>query len=252
MSFFVIGGISGETYDNAACGCAFELPSGWSVDSSIMDILIIKDELSDSADITVAKYYLERDSQINSEEALVEAIAGLYQEIGIKSANRGTIGYSIDGATAVFVAEFKSHDVQTDIIRHNKLKGVLARLASDKQALYLITASAAPDIFEKIRPRIDTLMNSFTITAPLADELYSRRSFMPYLMILLVIALTALFYSRNRRVQKSRNPLGKDSGSFWRCASCGLVNHIDSNNCNRCGREKIAADKIKKSWLSLL
>ncbi len=246
LLFFATGAV-GEVYNNSMLKCTFDLPAGWSAQQATPDILIINTDAGDSVEVTVSRFELDTENPIKSDGDLAEAITGLYHDIGIKSANRDSIAYAVNGGSASFEAEYNHIPARSEALIHSGLKGIIGRLASGEQVLYLIVVMAPPEIFDAIRPQINVLTNSFRIDETLAEEFYPRRNFSPYMMILLILALSALFYSRNRRVQKSRNPLGRDSGSLWRCSLCGRANHIDNEACSRCGTVRVAADIIRKS-----
>ncbi|MEW5923001.1 MAG: hypothetical protein AB1746_03350 [Candidatus Zixiibacteriota bacterium] len=244
--FFVGSSAVGDMYSNPMLRCSFELPSEWTAQQAAPDILTINADLGDSVEITISVFELDPDSPITSDKALTMAIAGLYNDIGIKSANPDMIEYTVDGGVASFQAEYNRLIEGSEAVIRTGLKGVIGRLTSGDQVLYLIVVMAPSEMFESIRSRTEILMSSFRIDETLAEDFFPRRNLSPYIIMLVVVALTIFFFMRNRRVQKSRNPLGRDSGSFWRCSLCGRVNHMDNETCGRCGNIRAAADKVTK------
>ena len=239
----VFGGI----YTSEMLKCSFELPSEWTTQQASPNILVINTGLGDSVEISISFFELDSDSPIRSEKALTEAIAGLYNDIGIKSATPDMIRYAAEGGTASFKAEYNKMLEETGTVIRTGLRGIVCQTASGEQVLYLIVVMAPPEMFEIIKARTGLLMDSFQINETLAEDFFPRKNLSPYIFLLLVLALTVFFFIRNRRVQKSRNPLGKDSGSFWRCSLCGRANHIDNETCGRCGTARPTTEKITKS-----
>jgi len=236
-----------DTYTVSGMGCVFELPDGWLIDTTLPDMLLMKRSVDDSAEIIISRYRISESNLIRSADDLKTAIAGLYAEVGITDVNREIVDYAVHGGSASFGTEFNLYDAATGTTLYYKLFGLIGRLESNGQVLYLTIASAPPGEFETLRSQVHNLMNSLDFSDKLAAEFYPRRFISPLIMILMILALSVLFYTRNRRIQKSRNPLGKDSRGFWRCSSCGRVNHTGSNRCGRCGKERTAAENAVKN-----
>lgn len=225
-------------------GCAFDVPEGWSLDSTEADRITALYDQSHTALISVKRYMIDRANQIESDADLAEAISGLYGELGIGSAADDQDNFYIQGDRAIFETEYDIDEESQERKYKNFLKGIIIRLPNGRQVLYLMMAVAAEKIYEKVESDLTQALSSFEVTANTSENLYSRRDITPYLLIFLIFMLTAFFFARNRRVQKSRNPFGRNSNFFWRCSSCRLVNHIDHLFCTRCGRKRTEPDRI--------
>jgi len=219
-------------------GCRFAVPEGWTVDSSYEDRIIIAGESGDNLEIIIKKHVLAAEHTITSDEELAMAIAGLYDELGLENANSGEVTYENDGGRATFQHSAVYYDSADRNEFRQSVKGLLVRAIDGRQVLFLIITSADADRYGMLLPELNLLLNTFEITDAHLGVLYPRRSLTPYLLILFFFILIALFYARGRRIQRSKNPLGRDSGNFWRCGSCRKVNHIENSHCSRCGRER--------------
>jgi len=235
--FFLSAGANDEYISNKL-GCAFRLPPCWKIDSTTSTDIFLSDSLNHSVNAAIYKYLLDRNGQIGSDEELIEAIMGLYQELGIEISPDENIDYSLENSRAVFDMDFEDYNTTEERYYHKSLRGILAQLNDGGQVLYLIIAKSPKKCYESSQADINLLLYSFRITKQLSDKFYVRNNFSSYLMTLLIFLLIAFFFSRNRRIQKSKNPLGRDSSHFWRCPSCHRVNHIDNVQCNRCGKAR--------------
>ena len=113
------------------------------------------------------------------------------------------------------------------------------------QIFFLIRGYIPEGVDNSIAADLKTMTASFDITLPMAKTLFPTKSGYGLLILFFAIMLMAFFYLRNRRVQSSKNPLGRDSEFFWRCPDCQLANHVDHNKCQRCGSERIVPEKTR-------
>ncbi len=233
FGFLIFSASTAYTPDDM--GCTFIKPPGWKIDYKSDEAVLLSDSLNEYVRIEIYKYLLESDQQIGSEEELIEAVQGLYEEIGIDISPEAKIVCTFEDSLVFFETDFIDSATSESNIYHIIIRGVLGRLAENGQVLYLIKAVTPQELYELSESDINLLMHSFHFTEPLAEEFFVRIDLAPYLLMLLIFMLTAFFYARNRRVQKSKNPLGRDSGNFWRCPKCRLANHIHSQSCHRCG-----------------
>lgn len=237
-SGIIVSVSANDEYISDELGCAFYISPCWQIDSTISTNIFLSDSLNQLVKIVIYKYMLEAGGQIGSEEELIEAIMGLYQELGIEISTDEEIDCSIENNIAIFEMDFTEYNTAEEIDYHKSLRGILGRLGGGGQVLYLIIAESPKESYEFFQGDINLLLHSFRITEQLSDELYVKRNFSSYLMILLIFLLIVFFFSRNRRIQKSKNPLGRDSSHFWRCPSCHRVNHFDNLQCGRCGKAR--------------
>jgi hypothetical protein len=213
-------------------------PPGWRIDTSTADQIVLVDLVNDSIYASIKKYKIEDDKQIASEDDLIQAIAGLYRNLGMEIKDLGAIKYALTESEAVFEIEFDSFD-SNGILTHRKyLKGTIGRSKDEGQLLYLMIAVAPKEFYDAALPKFRMIAKSFHITAELSSSLFPKHGAFKYLMIFIILVLSVFFFTRNRRVQKSPNPLGRDSVSFWRCDKCGRMNHIETKFCHRCGNER--------------
>jgi len=227
-------------------GCSFYTPPDWKVDYKSDEAILLSDSLNEEVRIEIYKYELEPNQQIGTEEELIDAIRGLYEEIGIDINTEANIVCTFEDSLVFFETDFIDSSTSESNIYHVIIRGLLGRIADNGQVLYLIKAVTPQESFDLSEADINLLLHSFRITEPLAEEFYVRMNITPFLLMLLIFLLTAFFYARNRRVQKSKNPLGRDSGNFWRCPKRRLINHIHSQSCNRCGWKNQTVHASKK------
>ncbi len=233
-SGFTISSASVE-YAPDNMGCSFYIPPDWKIDYTSDKAVLLSDSLDEDVRIEIYKYLLESNQQIGSEEELIVAVRGLYEEIGIDISPEAKIICTFDDSLVFFETDFIDSATSESNIYRVIIRGVLGRIADNGQVLYLIKAVTPQASYELSEADINLLLHSFRFTEPLAEEFFVRTDLAPYLLMLLIFMLTAFFYARNRRVQKSKNPLGRNSRNFWRCPKCRLVNHIQSRSCHRCG-----------------
>jgi hypothetical protein len=231
-AFFYLPAIA--TYSPDEMGCTFMKPPDWKINYHSDAAILLTDSVNEDTRIEIYKYLLDADHQISSEEELIEAVHGLYDEIGVDVNTDAPIECTIEDSLVYFETDFIDSTTESDKY-HVIIRGILGRLEGDGQLLFLIKAVTPQEQYELSRGDINLLLHSFQINDPLEDEFFVHLNTTPYFLIFFIILLTAFFYVRNRRIQKSRNPLGRDSGHFWRCPKCRLVNHINSQNCQRCG-----------------
>ena len=217
--------------------CSIDLPIDWQVDSTQFGHLYFHNDLFPDAMIELIRYPINPTSLIENDQELEQAIIGLYKELGEIQIDGDSVQYTTYKGRADFELRYKPAD-DSDGQSIHYLKGIIIRNASGDQIFYLLRSKFNIRDEARMQADINGIINSMAFTDDLSERLYPDSNIMAYLLILLILALTAFFYSRNRRVQRSRNPLGLDSGSHWRCSSCGLVNHIDRTNCERCGNTR--------------
>ena len=103
----------------------------------------------------------------------------------------------------------------------------------------MLQAEAPDRIYDEVNGDITAMMKSLEITSRLSDALFPKGVDYGYFLLFLVLVALAFFFVRNRKIQRSRNPLGRNSQHYWRCPTCQLVNHVDSQSCQRCGTERV-------------
>jgi len=227
-----------ENYFSQKLGFFVIVPDGWGVDSSAADEIVLTDSRDNSTYVSIKKYRIEEDKQIGSEADLLQAIEGLYRNLGIKVDSSNRIKYAVSDGKAVFEAEFADRYQAGKVTNRKYLSGTICRTSDDGQVLFLMIASAPEDMYGAAFPEISVISKSFHVTAQIMPNLYPRTNMVKFLLIFIVIALSIFFFTRNRKIQRSSNPLGRDSSNFWRCTNCGRVNHNDARFCHRCGAER--------------
>lgn len=219
-------------------GFCFFLPPGWTALSVPPNNVIVRDSLNHSVNIDIIRYDIDAFSQINSDDGLLVAVSGFFGDLGAKILPGEMLDIMVDSGLAVFQTSFTTYDSADQQTTFKSLKGIIGRHPDAGQTLYLLIASAPEDLYQTSIGDINLVKHSFRITEYFADELYDRTSISSYLLVLLIMALIVFFFARNRRVQKSTNPLGRDTGNFWRCHSCRQINHVEHKTCRRCGHER--------------
>ncbi len=233
-------------FESEALVCSFSYPEGWLPDTTLDHRITLTNITDERISISIGRYGIESNNHIKSGAQLYEAIGGLYEDLGINIEKDREIIYSLHGGRADFEIEYRQYEPPEEQYFQKHLKGSVIRTASGNQLFYLIIAQAPEEKYKSVQPAFRTIINSFVINEKLAERLYVGRDLLPYLLIFLIMALTAFFFARNRRIQKSRHPLGKDSSSFWRCIKCGRANHIELLYCSRCGEERQEVGSIHK------
>jgi hypothetical protein len=223
---------------------SFDIPQGWAItDLGSNQVILAHDSLS-GVGIMISRNPIAPENAIGSIEDMETALLGFFRDIDIQNYAGDSLAYTLQADRAEFELMYRGNSQNNsapDII--NILKGIIIRARDGRQWFYLFQASAPEQYQNHLIAGLETVANSFKVKFLSAPRLYRRNTLTPHLLILLILALTAFFYTRNRRIQKSRNPLGLDSGSFWRCVACGKVNHIELSRCRRCGhdREKVGS-----------
>jgi hypothetical protein len=238
--------LTAGVYSSREFGGCFVVPDGWDIDSSYYDQIILTYRQNADIALTIKRYILERENRVGSDEQLAAAITGLYKDLNVDVSGGDAAEYSIKRGVASFHKSWTEFEKSEQVLYEKYLTGYLGRLIDGNQVLYLIIAEAPKDRYEQIFPQFLLVANSFQIVRDLMKGLYPGGGFSTYVLVLVLFLLAVFFFARNRRVQKSRNPLGRDSSSFWRCRSCGRVNHTENSHCNRCGRERADANSVRR------
>jgi hypothetical protein len=158
-----------------------------------------------------------------------------------------SLKYIDDGKIVIFDTVFTENSrTIRDGIKTSIIHGLFCNSKESGQVLYLLNFSGRYDRDDPAIATVRNLIGSAQIVEEIKNELYPTGNATGYLFALLLIALAAFFFARNRRIQNSRNPLGKNSESFWRCPQCRLVNHIDHDKCRRCGAVRPQSESITK------
>ena len=236
-----------ENYISEKNGFFVVVPSGWGIDTSAANEAVLVDSSNNSIYVSIRKYRIEEDKQIGSEHDLLQAISGLYRNLGIKVDSLNQINYTVSDGKAVFETEFGGYDAVGRTTHRKYLKGTICRNKDNGQTLYLMIAAAPKDYYDIASPQFKIVAKSFHITDEILPNLYPKPNFTKFLLIFIVIALCIFFFTRNRKIQRSHHPLGRDSASFWRCIACGRANHIDVRFCHRCGVERPVANLPRMS-----
>ncbi len=234
--------LAGDIHLSRQLGCSFLLPDDWILDSSNPDKVLMYNINDPEIKISIVRYNIDANNQMKYDADAREAIKGLYESLDIPPEEFQPIEFESDEKTITFRIEYDTYHGSKADIYIRLLKGIIARRAKGGQFFFLLVAESPES---KIKDNLSTfadVMESFNITTPLAGKVYPQEDMSIYLYIVLILALTAFFFARNRRIQKSRNPLGRDSSNFWRCSSCGRVNHINHMSCSRCGRDRTVED----------
>lgn len=229
----------GKEYTFESFGCTVDLPDGWDIDSALTDEVVLYDPNVQLVEILLKKYPLDKNYQIKNEQELVDAISGLYGEFGVKVQDIGGLNYKLKEDRAVFSVEYVEENRDHGLLVRKYIEGIIVRADGNGQILFLLSASAPLSEFDRVVQTARQVFGSFKITLALDDTLFQKQSSLALIMLFLVMVLMAFFYIRNRKIQSSRHPLGRVSANHWRCKSCGLVNHIESRTCNRCGAENV-------------
>ena len=226
--------------------CFLVAPVGWVIDTSRSDEIIVSESPRSPIFISLKRYELEDDNRIGSEQDLSQAIVGLYRKMGVPLRDDSLPSFEILAGKAHFQADYSTFSVDGKTRLRRLVDGTIVRLADGEQTLFLFVAEAPADLYYMVFPNFLLTVRSFQVTASTNPKVFASAGAFKYFLILLLIGLTIFFFARNRRVQRSFNPLGADSNNFWRCASCGRVNHNDIHYCHRCGAQRVIINAPNK------
>lgn len=226
-------------------GYGTDLPDGWiPVESSPMEMSIKKDD-DPNARLSILQYEISEENQLTSRYDILEAIDGLYQQLGVGEIPYEDIDLTLGEDRASFYIDYIDKiKTDSDTVKVS-LKGIIVRTEDSRQIFYLMRGYKTSVSDKSISADLENMINSFDITIPLSDSLFPKKPGYGYIFLFIFIVLMAFFYYRNKKVQESRNPLGGDSKFFWRCPSCQLANHVDKKTCQRCGAERLTDQAVK-------
>ncbi|MBN2227323.1 MAG: hypothetical protein JW763_08155 [candidate division Zixibacteria bacterium] len=232
------GPLALEEYQSAGSGIHFEYPTGWDIVADTGGEVIISSDKDRTAVIVFTRYFLEQATQIGNDNELREALAGLYTLMEVPFDDESEIEFVRGENMISFAADYTRRNPDTGIEEARHIKGFLVRTADDGQVLYFTQARLPINASKRLQNKAKAVLTTFRITEPIDENVYPAQREGVAMYVLLVMALTAFFYARNRRIQRSKNPLGRDSAYFWRCPLCRRVNHVDHDTCRRCGTSR--------------
>lgn len=227
-------------------GFSLAVPDGWEIVNSSPDEVVIRMRENRDVSLSVIRFEIADENRLGSELDIHEAVAGLYSELGIAPESFENVDLSLGENRTTFGIEYVAGDSTTAVGMRVNLKGIIVRSSEGPQIFFLLRGYTPVNMAERPSPGPADIIASFKVTMPLADSLFPKSSNYGYFFLFFVILLMAFFYARNRKIQKSRNPLGGDSRYFWRCSSCQLANHIENHVCQRCGAERTTVNDNKR------
>jgi hypothetical protein len=227
-----------DRVDFTEFGCLLLIDDLWSIDNQTTDEINLTHKKYPSAQLIIRKHILAKENQIKSESELSSAITGLYRELGVELAPSDHPEYFLKQNRVVFFKEYTTKNPETGSPLRIILKGIIVRSDSHGQVLYLLQAQVPADYYSRVFAQITATLDSFQLTEPILETLYPSGYGSTIIIFFVVIVLMGFFFMRNRRVQRSANPLGGDSKNFWRCPSCNRINHTANLSCHRCGYQK--------------
>jgi len=233
-----VGAQALEEYQSALSGINFEYPADWEIIADTGGEVIVSSDRDKTAVVVFTRYFLEQDTQIGNDADLREALAGLYTLMEVPFEDENTIDFARGENMISFTADYTRRDPESRAEESRHIKGFLVRAAEDGQVLYFSQARLPANASKRLKNKVKAVMTTFRITEPIDERVYPAQSESVAMYVMLVMALAAFFYARNRRIQLSKNPLGRDSDNFWRCPLCRRVNHIDHDTCRRCGTNR--------------
>jgi len=240
--------LAGQDFGNRhadGIGYGTDLPDGWiPVESSPMEMIIRKSD-DPNARMSILQYEIAEENRLNSRYDILEAIDGLYQQLGVGEIPYEDINLNLGEGRASFYHNYiEKIKLDADTVWVS-LKGIIIRTKDNRQIFYLMRGYQTSLSNKSVSAELEEMINSFVITIPLSDSLFPKKSGYGYIILFIVIVLMGFFYYRNKKVQSSRNPLGGDSKYFWRCRDCQLANHNDKKTCQRCGSERFLDQAVK-------
>jgi len=248
LIFLISAPLAGQDFANRhadGIGYGTDLPDGWvPVESSPMEMIIRKSD-NHNARLSILQYGIEEDNRLNSRFDILEAIDGLYQQLGVGEIPYEDINLTLGEDRATFDHNYiENIKLGSDTV-WVMLKGIIIRTEDDRQIFYLMRGYNTTLSDKSVKADLNEMINSFNITIPLSENLFPQKKGYGYIFLFIFIVLMAFFYFRNKKVQSSRNPLGGDSKYFWRCHDCQLANHIDNKTCQRCGSDRFIDETVQ-------
>jgi hypothetical protein len=226
-------------------GITFVTPPGWTVESIDEDQIMVRTDLPDRPEISIRRFILAKNKQIRSRDEMIAAVKGLFSELGITSETDIALEYN-NSKTVMFNTACHVRTVADDKSYFFMIKGLFCNDHRHGQTLYLLEYkdAAAPDA--PLAANLERLFESALLTETALDDIYPSDAGLNYLYVIILIGLAAFFFARNRRIQNSRNPLGRSSEHFWRCPNCRMINHNDKAQCRRCGSLRPEPQNIRQ------
>ncbi len=247
LIFFICPAVGQETALRQVDGPGFyiNLSPGWiPVKSSDME-MIIRHEAGEDIRLSILRFEIDKNNRLSSRYNILEAIKGLYRQLGMDSTTCNNINLALEEDRAFFRTIYREAYLSDSNYVNVMLNGLIIRSRDEAQIFFLLRGYLPEYVDLVTTAELESIMNSFTITMPISDSLFPTGSGYGLIILFFAVALMAFFYMRNRKVQKSRNPLGGDSQYFWRCPDCRLANHIEHNKCQRCGADRTEAEKVR-------
>ena len=232
---FVIFAAAGDLTTTTFHELRLQTPSDWTVEQISDDQLAIRGNVSYRSDVLIARFTSDKIGRLGSDEDLRASIKNLYISLGMDSSGTVTLKYLDNRHVVAFDTTFAILKIEGHNAFYIKIKGLFFNSPESGQVLFLMHYKDSGPFDSVTTADLETIFNSAGIVGPFGDSLYPSDHSLNYLYVLLLLMLAAFFFMRNRRIQNSRNPLGRNSEHFWRCSECRMINHNDNAQCRRCG-----------------
>ncbi len=223
-----------------------QTPSDWTVEQVSDDQLAIRGNATYRSDVLIARFTSDKIGRLVSDEDLRASIKNLYISLGMDSSGTVTLKYLDNRHMVTFDTTFAILKIEGHNAFYIKIKGLFFNSPESGQVLFLMHYKDSGPFDSVTTADLDTIFKSARIVGPFADSLYPPDHSLNYLYVLLLLMLAAFFFMRNRRIQNSRNPLGRNSEHFWRCPECRLINHNENAQCRRCGAVRPESENIRR------
>ncbi len=247
LAILVISGSAvAEQFNASQLGISFDISSDWQLSASDPFYVKFVNQSDSNYLLTIIRHSIPEAALIESDSDLKTAIKGFFNQFGSNYKPDDSLVYQFNNGVVSFSTKILNSGDPRYIMTHSYLYGLIARSEISGQLFFLIKFDYPENLEYESQKIFKEIVSSFQINEPLENKLYSGINILPYVLILLILVLIAFFYGRNRRIQRSKNPLGLDSNAHWRCIHCNLVNAVELSKCDRCGRERVKTGSLNR------
>ncbi len=196
-------------------GLSVDLPPGWEVisDTLALPVHIVNDAAN--TQFSVFRSEFAATDAVNNQAELKNSVQKVIDEVILALPHAKLLTSTGFNQTyrAGFVLEFVSEDTIAKVTLRHRFEGVLYRLPDNRQALFTLWAKAPIESFAVVDSTIRQIQASFEYRGPQEASVFPPK-INPYIIvaILMLLAIGLLYYTKSRRLQKSRSADG--SGHF--------------------------------------
>ena len=237
LTFVAVTIASADSFVRLADEIQLPLPGNWSVVSDSSDYPFQLARFEPTAELLVFKSTIEASDAIRNEDDLKASVDMLIEDIILQlpEAKLLTSTGSLDTNRAAFVIEFTARDSVSDVILRHRFNGLIYRMSDGRQHLFTLWAKVAISDYPAVANEVNLIQEGFNFTAPYEQAVFGTSRVTYWYAAPLIVLLVCMLYLLRKRTSAQQRISFKDNRYFWRC-QCGRSNHVDQQNCRRCGR----------------